>query len=209
MKVLAAMLAMMALAAAPALAQDISQDLGQEAESGDVDISFEVSSTGDFAQQCVAPLQFGNTGNLQNAQGFVQSNSDADDIEFDGSSFEFSPELEVSCDQTVQQAAAASSAPRKKDGVFVPAKEKDVVFVPVEKKDVVFVPVEKKFDRTAVAEARAGDTVARAGGEAFANVGGVTAEADGGAFAEAGGTLAFADHGEAFAEAGDTVAIAT
>ncbi len=80
-----------------------SLELGQESESGDVDLSFEVSSSGDFASQCVAPLQFGNSGNLQNSQGFVQFGSDFDDAEFEGSSFEFSPSVETVCDQTVEQ----------------------------------------------------------------------------------------------------------
>ncbi len=87
----------------------VSNEIGQESESGDVSIGFSVDSSGDYAQQCIAPLQFGNTGNLQNAQGFAQYNSEVDDIEFGGSSFEFSPELAVSCDQAVQQSAAASS----------------------------------------------------------------------------------------------------
>ena len=33
----------------------------------------------------------------------------ADDVEFEGSSFEFAPEQAVQCDQAVEQAAAASS----------------------------------------------------------------------------------------------------
>jgi hypothetical protein len=88
---------------------DVSQEIGQESESGDVNITSDVSSSGDYAIQCVAPLQFGNTGNLQNGQGVLQYFSDADDIEFEGSSFEFSPSVETTCDQAVQQSAAASS----------------------------------------------------------------------------------------------------
>jgi hypothetical protein len=78
-------------------------------ETGDVSLSTEVVQTGDNSNQCVAPLQFGNTGNLQNAQGFTQLDSSADDIEFEGSSFEFNPEQAVECAQQVQQSAAASS----------------------------------------------------------------------------------------------------
>lgn len=87
----------------------VSQEIGQEAQSGDVAMSFDVSSSGDYAQQCAAPLQFGNTGNLQNAQGFVQYGSESDDVSFEGSTFEFSPALGVQCEQAVQQSSAASS----------------------------------------------------------------------------------------------------
>src|ERR671929_2315522 len=103
---LAAMLALLLLAAIPAVAQ-ISQEFEQEIdETGDVTLNTTVTSSGDNGNQCVAPLQFGNTGNLQNAQGFLQYGSTADDIEFEGSSFEFSPTLTNTCDQAVQQAAA-------------------------------------------------------------------------------------------------------
>src|SRR3954470_22346441 len=81
------------------------QDIG---DTGDVNISTRVSQSGNNSNQCVAPLQFGNTGNLQNAQGFSQFNSFADDIEFDGSSFLFAPEQNVNCGQAVKQSSAAS-----------------------------------------------------------------------------------------------------
>ena len=88
----------------------ISQEFSQETEeTGNVDLNSEIINTGDNSSQCVAPMQFGNTGNLQNQQGFVQSGSEADDVEFSGSSFVFAPEQAVQCDQSVEQAAAASS----------------------------------------------------------------------------------------------------
>lgn len=106
--ILAVALAMLAVVAVPAMAE-IDQEIGQESESGDVEIAFEVSSTGDYSSQCVAPLQFGNSGNLQNGQAALQYFSISDDIEFEGSSFSFEPAVETSCDQAVQQSAAASS----------------------------------------------------------------------------------------------------
>jgi hypothetical protein len=110
---LAVVLALLLAAAVPAIATEdggeIAPEIGQESESGDVNITPDVSSSGDYASQCVAPLQFGNTGNLQNGQGVLQYFSDADDIEFEGSSFEFSPSVETTCDQAVQQSSAASS----------------------------------------------------------------------------------------------------
>src|ERR671933_1742944 len=104
---LAAMRALLFVAAFPAIAQ-VSFETGQEIENtGNVTTNTNVTSSGNNSNQCVAPLQFGNTGNVQNAQGFLQYNSTADDIEFGGSSFEFSPSLTNTCEQTVQQAAAA------------------------------------------------------------------------------------------------------
>jgi hypothetical protein len=92
---------------------DFFNDIGQESESGDVNITSDVSSEGDFASQCVAPLQFGNTANLQNGQAFSQFDSDADDIEFDGSEFGFftgpGSGVDTTCEQAVQQSSAASS----------------------------------------------------------------------------------------------------
>src|SRR5919199_6979012 len=106
---LAAMLALLLLAAIPALAQ-ISEEVEQEIdETGAVTLNTNVSSTGDNGNQCVAPLQFGNTGNTQNFQGFLQYNSTVDDVEFSGSSFTFTPSLTNTCEQTVQQAAAAGN----------------------------------------------------------------------------------------------------
>ena len=86
----------------------VSQGFNQEIEdTGNVTLNTSVTSSGDNGNQCVAPLQFGNTGNVQNAQGFLQYNSTADDIEFEGSSMTFAPTLRNTCDQSVQQAAAA------------------------------------------------------------------------------------------------------
>ena len=105
--VLVAMVALLLVVAIPAVAQ-ISEEFGQEIDNtGDVTLNTTVTSSGDNGSQCVAPLQFGNTGNTQNAQGFLQYNSTADDIEFSGSSMTFTPALTNTCQQTVQQAAAA------------------------------------------------------------------------------------------------------
>ena len=102
-----AMLALLLLAAAPSMAQ-VSEEFGQEIEkTGAVNVTTNVTSTGNNGNQCVAPLQFGNTGNVQNAQGFLQYASESGDIEFEGSSFAFTPSLTNTCEQTVQQAAAA------------------------------------------------------------------------------------------------------
>src|SRR5919199_5315506 len=106
---LAAMLALLLLAAIPAIAQ-VSFETGQEIEkTGNVSTNTNVTSSGNNGNQCVAPLQFGNTGNVQNAQGFLQYGSTSGDIEFEGSSMSFSPTLTNTCNQSVQQAAAAGN----------------------------------------------------------------------------------------------------
>jgi hypothetical protein len=106
---LAAILALLTLVAFPALAQ-VGQELGNEDETGNVDLSFSVQSTGNNSNQCVNPLQFGNTGSNQNAQGFLQYNSTADDLEGSGSEFSFAPVEVAPCTQQVQQSSAASSS---------------------------------------------------------------------------------------------------
>ena len=106
---LAALLAMLALAAVPAIAQ-IGQEGEQESESGDVDQSFTVTSSGDNSNQCAGISGVANTGNAQNQIDLLQYGSDADDFEFDevGSNIDVSPSNSTTCDQQVNQAATAS-----------------------------------------------------------------------------------------------------
>jgi hypothetical protein len=104
---LAAVLALVLAAAVPAVAQ-LSNEVGQDAESGDSSVSSDIANEGDYASQCVAPLEFSNTGNLQNGQAFLQYASDGGSSG-SGSEFSFGPSVSTSCDQAVQQSAAASS----------------------------------------------------------------------------------------------------
>ncbi len=105
---LAALLAMMLVVAVPAIAQ-VSLGVGDQAtESGEIEQEFEVANVGDNSNQCVNFQGFGNTGNLQNSQGVLQYDSEGD-VAFEGGSFEFAPASGVSCEQAVQQSAAASS----------------------------------------------------------------------------------------------------
>jgi hypothetical protein len=106
---LAALLAMLALAAIPAIAQ-VGQESEQEAESGDLDQSFTVTSSGDNSNQCVGIQGVGNTGNAQNLIDVIQYGSTADEFEFEdsGASIDVSPESSTTCDQQVNQAASAS-----------------------------------------------------------------------------------------------------
>ena len=109
---LGVMLALALVAAAPAVAQ-IPQEFEQEdVESGDVEPAVDISNTGDNVNLCAAILQSANTGNVQNQQGVSQYLAYADDIEFEGSEIEITPELEQECEQVIEQAAAAAAAPK-------------------------------------------------------------------------------------------------
>jgi hypothetical protein len=106
---LAALLAMLAVAAIPAMAQ-LEQGTEQEAESGELDQTFEVTGSGDNSNQCVGIQGVGNTGNAQNVLDVIQYGSTADDFEFEevGSTIDVSPTSTTTCDQQVNQAASAS-----------------------------------------------------------------------------------------------------
>ena len=105
---LAALLAMLVVAAIPAIAQ-VDQEGEQEADSGDVNQTFTVSGEGDNGNQCAGITGNANTGNSQNQIDLIQYASTADDFEFD----EVNSDLTVegtgttTCDGTVNQAAAA------------------------------------------------------------------------------------------------------
>jgi hypothetical protein len=105
---LSALLAMVVIAAVPAIAQ-VGQEGEQDADSGEVNQSFNVSSEGDNGNQCVGITGNANTGNAQNQIDLIQYGSDADDFEFDdtGANLDVSGTGTTTCDQQVNQAAAA------------------------------------------------------------------------------------------------------
>jgi hypothetical protein len=82
--VLAMMAAMLVVFTTPALADNFfSSDFEQEVESGDVDQSFEVTSSGDNSNQTAGIQGVANTGNAQNQEvGIVDSGNG-----FDGNDF--------------------------------------------------------------------------------------------------------------------------
>ncbi len=88
----------------------VSQDFEQEAESGDVNQSFNVQGGGDNSNQCAGIQGVANTGNAQNQIGVIQYGSEADEFSFEdsGASITVSPNSFTSCDQQVNQAASAS-----------------------------------------------------------------------------------------------------
>jgi hypothetical protein len=108
-------------------------DLDQDADSGDIDQSFDITGGGDNSNQCVGLQSAGNTGNAQNQLGFSTFgdgfNNDFDrdhgdrffrdfdrfddfnddlEIEDSDASNEVSPTNTTTCDQQVNQAASAS-----------------------------------------------------------------------------------------------------
>ncbi len=87
----------------------VSQSFDQEAQSGDVNQSFNVSNTGDNSNQCAGVQGVANTGNAQNQIGVLQYGSTADDFSFEdsGSTITVSPVNATQCDQAVNQAATA------------------------------------------------------------------------------------------------------
>ena len=106
---LAAILAMVLVAAAPLIAQ---VELGfddQEFESGEIETETSLCIEGNNNNQCAGLLQFGQTGNFGNQQGTDQYDNPEFESEFEGSEIEFAPENATECEQAVQQSAAASS----------------------------------------------------------------------------------------------------
>ncbi len=87
----------------------VSQEFEQDAESGDVDQSFDVSGNGDNSNQSVGVQGVSNTGNVQDAFGFTQVDSEIEDFEIEdsGSDLDVGGELDLDSDQSVDQAAAA------------------------------------------------------------------------------------------------------
>ena len=87
----------------------VEQSFEQQAESGDVNQSFDVSNTGDNSNQCAGIQGVANTGNAQNQVGVIQYGSEAEDFSFEdsGASIEVSPSNFTSCEQEVNQAASA------------------------------------------------------------------------------------------------------
>ena len=102
-----AMLAVVLVAAVPALAQ-VSQEFSERRDtSGSASPKVAVSNTGDNVNLCPTVQQVANTGQVLNEQGVVQYFSTADDLDFTGSSITIEPSATASCTETIEQAAAA------------------------------------------------------------------------------------------------------
>jgi hypothetical protein len=107
-----AMLAIVLVAAVPAIAQ-VGQGFSERRiQSGPASPKVEVKNTGDNANLCPTAQQIAQTGNVANEQGVVQFVSKADDLDFSGSSLSVGTENEpatvtATCTQDIKQAAAA------------------------------------------------------------------------------------------------------
>ena len=102
-----AMLAVVLVAAAPAIAQVAQGFSERRITSGPASPKVEVKNTGDNVNLCPTVQQIAQTGNVANEQGVVQYFSTADDLDFTGSSITIEPSETASCTETIEQAAAA------------------------------------------------------------------------------------------------------
>ena len=111
-----AMLAVVLVAAVPALAQ-VGQGFGESrVKSGPASPKVEVKNTGDNVNLCPTGQQATQTGNVANEQGVVQYASKSDDIDFSGSEIGLTPSETAECTQTIEQAAAAGPKAEAKAG---------------------------------------------------------------------------------------------
>ncbi len=108
---LAALLAMLVVAAVPAIAQ-ISQEGEQDAESGDLSQESSATQEGDNSIQCVNDQLVGNTGNAQTQNQVIQYASDGSPSPSGSATIEVNPNEDVdevfTCEAQVNQAASAS-----------------------------------------------------------------------------------------------------
>jgi hypothetical protein len=108
---LAALLAMLIVAAVPAIAQ-IGQEAEQEAESGELNQDSSATQEGDNSIQCVNDQLVGNTGNAQSQNQAIQYASEGSPSPAGTSTITVNPNEDVdevfTCDAQVNQAASAS-----------------------------------------------------------------------------------------------------
>jgi hypothetical protein len=110
---LAALLAMVVVAAVPAIAQ-VTQSNELSNESGDSSQTFTVTGGGDNSSSCNMIQGINNTGSALNNTGVLQYASDKGSVSASGGNFELSPEqnkgVATPCTQQVNQAATASGS---------------------------------------------------------------------------------------------------
>ena len=104
---LAALLAMVIVAAVPAIAQ-IQQANEQSPESGDADQTFTVTGGGNNSSSCQMVQGVNNTGNAVQNTSVLQYASKGGEVETSGGDFAISPSSTTTCKQAVNQAASAS-----------------------------------------------------------------------------------------------------
>jgi hypothetical protein len=126
---LAALLAMVMVAAIPALAQQnglnhiwqdqnnfpfndnsgVSQDNEQDAQSGASSQGIIIEGPGDNSNQCIGLQPISNTGNAVNSTGVLQYASKGEVGVDDSGNLTISPSQSTTCDQKVDQAGSASN----------------------------------------------------------------------------------------------------
>jgi len=107
-----AMLAVVLVAAAPAIAQVAEGFSERRITSGSATPKVEIKNTGDNVNECGPIQQIAQTGNVANEQGVTQYDTTTDDISFSGSELNVGTAdapatVTSSCTQTTEQAAAA------------------------------------------------------------------------------------------------------
>jgi len=102
-----ALLAVVLVAAVPAIAQVTQEESERRITSGSATPKTVVSNTGNNVNLCPTVQQTANTGNVANEQGVTQYDTDTDDIDFTGSSITITPSETSECTETIEQAAAA------------------------------------------------------------------------------------------------------
>ena len=108
---LAALLAMLIVAAVPAIAQ-LSQEGEQDAESGELNQDSSATQEGDNSIQCANDQLVGNTGNAQTQNQAIQYASDGSPSPSGDATITVNPNEDVddvfTCTTQVNQAASAS-----------------------------------------------------------------------------------------------------
>jgi hypothetical protein len=102
-----AMLAIVLVAAAPAIAQVAQGFSEKRITSGPAAPKAAVSNTGNNVDLCPSVQQTANTGNVANEQGADQYDTVTGDESFSGSELTITPAESSVCTQTIEQAAAA------------------------------------------------------------------------------------------------------
>ena len=104
---LGAIVAMVVVAAAPALAQVAQGESESRITSGKSSPSTTISNKGNNVSLCPTVQQTGNTGEVANEQGATQYQTNTEDISFDGSQLTVTPSTTSQCTQEIKQTAAA------------------------------------------------------------------------------------------------------
>ena len=113
---LAVVLAIVLVAAAPAIAQ-VSQEFSEARnKSGAASPKVAISNKGNNVNLCPTSQQAAQTGNVANEQGTTQYQTKTDDIGFEGSNITITPSETAECTQTIEQAAAAGPKAEAKAG---------------------------------------------------------------------------------------------